>query len=86
MGKVDDETQKLESRKKIETYTLGRAVQVQMQERLASFCFLTGFAILMVCDNEESCTLYKQKKIKRHEAVDLFKTALKVSLSINSQS
>lgn len=63
--KVEDELLKAESRKKVEICTLSRAVQAQMTEKLAEFCFLAGYTTLMVCDNEENCLLYKQKKIKR---------------------
>lgn len=63
--------------KKRDQVTLSKAVQAEMKEEAASFYFLVGFTNLVATDHCDGVLLYRQKKMKRNESVDLFKAALR---------
>jgi cephalosporin-C deacetylase-like acetyl esterase len=58
--------------------TLCKAVQAQMVDSAAHFYFLVGLTKLMVCDHTE-IMMYSHRKAQRLQAVEMFKTALRVS-------
>ena len=80
---MEDQTKAPESKsKKITEQKLSQAVQACLEENETSYLFLAGFATLLTADLPEGVMLYKEKKLKRQQAVELFKTALRVSQSL----